>query len=228
MTTRRDFLVAGAVAAVVPAVASAATPKPGVSAAALAFDVVGFNALLDKEAQHKHLFASVRADYGEVLSAMRSTLNAYSEIGIPASQVRPVAVFYHGASIALGFNDAMWNRYFLPLARSKSTAAGHAAEDLAAMIDAKTHGNPCMKRQGGERDSSIPALIADADAHFFVCNNAALGFSDLLSKITKTKATDVYQQLTQNLVPNAILVPAGVWAVHAIQQREYTLLQTSL
>jgi hypothetical protein len=39
---------------------------------------------------------------------------------------------------------------------------------------------------------------------------------------------DVYSDFAHHLVNNAMLVPAGVWAVHAIQEQRFTLLQTSL
>jgi intracellular sulfur oxidation DsrE/DsrF family protein len=38
----------------------------------------------------------------------------------------------------------------------------------------------------------------------------------------------VYDRLTKALVPSASVVPAGVWAVHAIQERRFTYLQTTL
>ena len=225
MTTRRDFLAAGTAVALVPVAAGAATPSPQ---PALNFELAAFSALLERDVPHKHLFASVKADRGEVFSAMRNTLKAYPESGTPMSQVHPVAVLYHGASIALAFNDDIWDRYFIPLAKDKAQATEPAVKDLLTMLDAKTHGNPCMKRQGGEWDASIPSLIADSNANFFVCNNAAHGFAGIIADAMKVKSSDVYQALTRNLVPNAMLVPAGVWAVHAIQEHRYTLLQTSL
>ncbi len=236
MTTRKDFLAAGAFAAVAP-VAVGAAPLPAASPKAtpspksfekLNFDLQAFNALLDREASHKHLFASINIDSGEVLSAMRNTVKAYGDIGTPLADVFPVAVLYHGASIAIGFDDAMWNQYFLPLARKSKKRHWPAIKDFQAAIDPKTKGNPFLKKQGGEWDYSIPSLIADAGAHFFVCNNAAHGFAGVIADELALKADDVYRNLSFHLVANAMLVPAGVWAVHAVQEHRFSLLQTSL
>ncbi len=236
MTTRKDFLAAGAIAAVAPVAAGAAplpSPSPHASGAPknfekLNFDLPAFNALLDRTAAHKHLYASVKVDGGEVLSAMRNTLKAYGDIGTPLTDVFPAAVFYHGPSIAIGFDDAMWNEYFLPLARKMQKSHNPMAKDFQTAIEAKTKGNPFLKKQGGEWDYSIASLVADAGAHFFICNIATHGFADYIATELNLKADDVYRALAAHLVSNATLVPSGVWAVHAVQEHRFTLLHTSL
>jgi hypothetical protein len=37
-----------------------------------------------------------------------------------------------------------------------------------------------------------------------------------------------YAKLASNLVPHAMLVPAGVWAVHALQEARFTYEQVTL
>ncbi len=84
-----------------------------------------------------------------------------------------------------------------------------------------------LKKKGGDWDSSVPALIADANARFFVCNLAAHGWATRIAKQLHLPAKDVYEDLASHMIPNAMLVPAGVWAIHAIQERQYTPLQFS-
>jgi hypothetical protein len=238
MSTRKSFLASGAaLAALAPAVAAASpSPAPSPQAKAspepsippLAFGLAAFDAALATTATHRHLFASTKIDGGEVFGAMRGTLKAYADIGVAVSDVRPVAVLYHGASIALAFDDSMWNEYFLPANAKDDPAHAEIHKDFASVIDPKKKGNPCLHREGGDYDSSIESLVADAGARFFICNNAARGFAGLLAHRTGKSAADVYKELAAHLVPNAMLVPAGVWAVHAVQERHYTLLQTSL
>jgi hypothetical protein len=231
--TRSDFLAAGTFAMLTPALASAATPTPSPkpspepSIPPLHFDLAGFDAILNVAAQHRHLFASTKLAGGVVLSSMRNTLNAYVDIGVSLRDVFPVATFYHGGSVLLAFDDAMWNEYFIPL-RRRGTQNDEFAKDFGSVYDAKTHGNPCLHKKGGREDTSIESLVADAGARFFVCNNATQGFARYLATHAKKPAVEVYQDLVAHLVPNATLVPAGVWAVHAIQERRYTLLQTSV
>lgn len=202
------------------------SPEPAIPP--LTFSLAAFDAALATSSPHRHLFASTKIDGGEVFGAMRGTLKAYADIGVAASDVRPVAALYHGASIALAFDDAMWNVYFLPANEKDDPAHAEIHKDFESVIDSKKKGNPCLHREGGEYDSSIEALVADAGAHFFVCNNAARGFAGMLAHRTGKSEVEVYKELAAHLVPNAMLVPAGVWAVHAIQERHYTLLQTSL
>ena len=164
-----------------------------------------------------------------MLGQMRSTLNAYRDVGIALTGVRPVAVFYHGLALTLGFDDVIWNEYFIPLfAKDTKRADADTVKDFDSVYDAKKRGNPCLHKQGGRNDTSLESLVADAGARFFVCNNATQGFAHYIAKHFRKPSAEVYANLVAHLVPNAALVPAGVWAVHAIQERRYTLLQSTL
>jgi hypothetical protein len=243
MSTRKNFLASGAaLAALAPVAATAspaAAPKPSPSASPAAagddipelkFSLAAFDAALATPSIHKHLFTTVKIDSGEVFGAMRGTLDAYAGMGVALSAVRPVAVLYHGIAIALGFDDLVWNEYFLPFSAGKMTSPQgvERAADFATVVDSKTKGNPVLHKTGGDYDMSIESLVADANAHFFLCNNATRGFASIMAKKLDKHPADVYATMSAHLVPNAMLVPAGVWAVHAVQERRYTLLQTSL
>ncbi|HLY01430.1 MAG TPA: hypothetical protein VKR56_02930 [Candidatus Cybelea sp.] len=220
MQTRGDFLTtAGALAALAPT--PGATPQAGAPPAPPSmeevlprgFDLATFDAALSTPAKHKHLFACI-TEATVALSATRSTLNAYHVLGVPASAVAPAVVFYHGVSVLYGFDDAMWSRYVIP---TNSVPASDSKAKLTS--------NPILKKKGGDWDGSVPALIASANAHFFICNLATHGHATLIAKQLHLPAKDVYEDLASHLIPNAMLVPAGVWAIHAIQERQYTLLQ---
>jgi hypothetical protein len=226
MTTRKDFLTATAVLAAAPRIAQAATTAPKTTAAekpipTLNFDLAAFNARVDRKAPHKHLFAARELDGGP-FSAVRATLRAYASIDVEPAEIAPAAVLYHFA-IGYAFDDYAWQTYLLPFieARRKHDAG------FASDIDTKTKGNPALKRQGGEWDSSIEALVADANLPIFVCNNALDGLSEGISKQSRRHPAEVYQDLCAHTVANVTIVPAGVWAVHYLQERKYTLLQTS-
>ncbi len=223
MQTRGDFLtIAGALAALAPT--SGATPQPTASPAGApsmdevlprGFDTATFDTALGTPAKHKYLFACI-SEVTVALAAIRSTLNAYRVLDVSASEVAPAVVFYHGVSVLYGFDDAVWSRYVIP---TNSASASNAK--------GKTTGNPMLKKKGGDWDSSVPALIADANARFFVCNLAAHGWATRIAKQLHLPAKDVYEDLASHMIPNAMLVPAGVWAIHAIQERQYTPLQFS-
>jgi len=203
---------------------SGGTPQPGASPVGApsmeevlpsGFQFGVFDAALATPAKQKHLFACI-TEASVALTAVRTTLNAYHVLGVPAADVQPVVVFYHGVAVLSAFDDAMWTRYVM----STNSAPGSGSK-------AKITGNPLMKKKGGDWDSSIPALVASANTRFFVCNLATHGYASRFAKQLHLSAKDVYEDLASHLIPNAMFVPAGVWAIHAIQEREYTLLQFS-
>lgn len=237
MTTRSEFLSTGVVAAAIPQLAAAApapkgspapspSPSPEPTLAPLHFDVSAFDTVLVVPAPHKHLFASAKMNGGLMLDAARSTLNAYADIGVAYKDVQPALVFYHFSS-PLGFDDVIWNEYFIPLL-SKVGKSGDFSKDFASVYDGKSKGNPCLHKTGKGDDVSIESLISDANARFFVCNNATRFVAGYAAKQLKLSPQDVYAKMTAHLVPNAMLVPAGVWAIHAVQERKYTYLQATL
>lgn len=237
MTTRIAFLGAGLAAAAIPQLAAASpaakassapspSPSPEPSFPPLHFDVSAFDGVLDVQAPHKHLFAAAKINGGLILDAAHNTVNAYRDIGVPVNGVHPVLVFYHISS-CLGFNDAIWNEYFIPL-QPKSAHVTDIAKDFATIYDGKTRGNPCLHKTGKDGDTSIESLIAQTDARFFVCNNATKYFAGYAASRLKLDPLAVYANMASNLVPNAMLVPAGVWGIHAVQERHYTYLQATL
>jgi intracellular sulfur oxidation DsrE/DsrF family protein len=193
----------------------------------LNFDLSAFDAALQTTASHRHMFASIKLAGGQVLDTMRTVIKAYGETGVPSSDVRAVSVLYHGAAVTLAFDDAVWKEYFIPM-HSKASGETELITDLNTVYEAnKTKGNPCLHKTGTQDDSSIEALAA-YDVHFFVCNRATQGFAQYIARHLKKNAIAVYDDLAAHLVPNAMLVPAGVWAVHAVQERRYTYEQVNL
>jgi hypothetical protein len=240
MSTRKNFLASSAaLAAFVPSAVGAATPSPSPSPppaapeptmAPLNFEIAAFDLALGTSALHKHLFTAVKIDGGEVFGAMRGTLDAYAGMGVSLKEVKPAAVLYHGVAIALGFDDLVWNQFFLPMLALYGTdeRSTEIKKDFDSIVDPKKKGNPCLHKQGGDYDTSIESLVADAGARIFLCNHATNGVASIVAHKLGKNAADVYKTMSAHLVPNAMLVPAGVWAVHAIQERHYTFLPTSL
>jgi intracellular sulfur oxidation DsrE/DsrF family protein len=231
MHSRADFLASGTLAAIGATTGRskpAATPSPPASISEppetippLAFDLAAFDARTTAPAAHRHLFAATKMHGGEPLGAVDSTQQAYKLIGVPITGVMTAMVLYHGTSIMMAFDDAVWRTFFVP-------ALPHfppfAAEDVAAYTAAK--GNPLRTAMKPD-DASMESLAATGTM-FFVCNNAAKGFAHLLGATLKKPPLDVYHEMVAGLLPGASLVPAGVWAIHALQERRFTYLQTTI
>lgn len=230
MTTRKGFIVATAALAATPQIASAASPSPRPAPSQapipkLNFDLAAFDALLDREIAHKHLFADRKIDGGSGLDAVRSTLNAYRDIGVAVADVATAMVLYHGPSISIAMDDYVWDTYLIPGQPAIKKASPEMSADFSSVLTPKTKGNPLLKPKPNDYDASVQALSADG-LRFFVCNNALRGFAEAVAKSLNVHATDVYADLAKHFVPNTTIVPAGVWAIHYSQQKRYTLLQT--
>lgn len=230
MSSRKDFIaVSAALAALAPLFeAPLATSAAPTNAAIppLQFDLASFEATLGAPATHRHLFASKRVEDGDVFDAVGNTMSAYRLLGTSFATIFPVTVLYHVA-IALAFNDAIWNEIFIP---SAARLPVWIRASLPSVLKPGS-GNPALHAAVGARPddlTSIDALLAQSRLRLYVCNNALYGFSANLAALIDESPGRTYARLTEGLVPRASVVPAGVWAVHAVQERGFTLLQTSL
>jgi hypothetical protein len=232
MTTRRQFLIASsAAAALTPAIALAdATPAPKAPAAKASpipkfvFDRARFDAMISKKAKHRHAYAAEGLDDGQVCYTMTNVLDAYDSMPgeKPASAIS-AAVLYHGSALGLGFNDKVWNELIIPSIPKMSKSMSAALGDVK-----KGDGNPWLhKPKGDDYDGSIETLVARGAA-FFLCNNATTGFAHIVADALGLTPAGAYAKLAGGLVPNALLVPAGVWAIHALQEAHFTYQQVTL
>ena len=229
MTSRKDFIAATtAIAALAPSVARAATPAaPATSAAKDAippfiFDRARFATIATKDVKHRHSYASRDIEDALVLDTIKNVLDAYEDsLGEKPASVTSIGVLYHGKSVLLAFNDKVWNELVIPAAAKMSTLS-----DLKGM--AVGDGNPYLHAQkDSDYDGSIETLAARG-SYLMACNNATSGFASGLANALGLKSADVYARLAGGLVPNAMLVPAGVWAIHALQEVHFTYQQVNL
>lgn len=229
MSTRKDFIIASSLAAsLAPSAALAAGPaaKPAQADAGtiapFVFDRTAFDTATQRDARHRHSYASNGLGGALILEAMNNVLNAYEQaLAQKPASVASAAVLYHGNAVLLGFNDRIWNEFFLP-------AVGKEARYKELDVYGRDGGNPWLHATSGDfRDASIETL-GTRGAVFFVCNNAMVGTAYGLAEVTGRNAVDIYALMTANLIPNASLVPAGVWAIHALQEAHFTYEQVTL
>ena len=236
MTSRKEFIVAGAMAAAFPVVAEAA-PPPAVPESKtpwpkFVFDTKAFDSALGGPQAHKHLFSTVQIEGGTVFGMVENTLAGYKQIGVPMTDVLPAVVLYHGISIAMGFDDHAWDTYFIPAVAKMKTSTDAIDKKIVAEFDGVikpgAKGNPFLHAKGGDDDDSIETLVQQNGMRLFMCNLATRGVAEHLAKLLGPKALDVYTDLSSHAVPNAVLAPSGVWAIHAVQQHGFTLLPVTV
>lgn len=140
-------------------------------------------------------------------------------------QLGLVLVFRHG-STAYGYNNAIWTKYGKRFA-GEMKLTGELAKYAATM-------NPLLAKPttGGSEPKGMewaagPPLTALAarGVRFAVCGLATEGIAgDLAGKNGNAKAIEA--ELRANLVPGAVMVPAGVVAVNRAQEHGYTFAYT--
>ncbi|MEP6495040.1 MAG: hypothetical protein ABJF01_20300 [bacterium] len=201
MTRRRNFLA-----------------QMGVAAAAFAFDADEMRAettsgasgpwdtsWLDRlaAAQYRVVFNGNEMNDGEVMSYAATFFDHYHEVhNTTDAQTRPVIVFRRlGTSLAI--NDAMWDRYAIGEDRK--------IEDSVTRAPARRN---IYWRAGPSGDSSSTIeTLHKRGMISLVCNVALGNVGRRLAERTKQKVEDVQTELRANLVPGAILVPSGIYAL---------------
>lgn len=218
MSTRKDFLAAGSLYALTPALADASpTPKPKTAAPpelTFSFDQERFNAILAKNARHKQCFGVTKIADGAALEGMNNSMNAYADyLKEGAGALQAVAVLYHGPSIALAMSDAIWNEYLIP---GLSAAPAFIRADIGS----------AKRGQGNPYKGQVAELVGKG-ASFFVCHNAIAGVSDLTASALKTSAQKVHAAILAGILPGGLVVPAGVMAINACQEAKFTYISAS-
>lgn len=199
MTSRLNFLAAGAAGAVtaaaagVPATARAAGPG---------FDRAAFERRARAPFRHRQAFASPLVAGGAVLGFMYNSLNAYETgFGDGPGTLHAAAVLYHlGAALAL--DDDAWRTFSLADGLRR---AGDRVEAAA------TDGNPFVRQPRGWTFGDLQRR----NASFFVCRNA-------LGDLARRSGTTL-DALARHLLPGMMVVPAGVAALNALQEERFTL-----
>jgi len=116
------------------------------------------------------------------------------------------------------FNDAMWAKYGVTM-----------AERANGFVDPKTKQAPTsniyMTAGYGEEPANAAPLLGallTRGVRLAVCSLATRGAATAIAKKSGAKVDDVFKELTEHLVPNARMVPAGIVAVSRAQERGYT------
>jgi intracellular sulfur oxidation DsrE/DsrF family protein len=219
--SRRTFVTAAAVvaatgapspvpAATAPAVVASPPALPGdfYDAVPYKFDPKALAAVLEQPFPHRQVVAATSFSEGTAaLAFMENTIKAYVDpiyFNAGPKSVHAAAVFYHGPSVYLALDDAMWAKY--PLVEP-----AHTNEHAAKMKD----------------------LVATYGASFFVCNNALSGLAGaIVQKLappgttpTRAQVIALHDEFCAHFLPGVMLVPAGVAAINAAQEARFTYLR---
>lgn len=209
---RRDVLGLGLLAAASSPLAADAQPKAaGIMEAQ--------DAWLDEGGKrHRMVFDTISAGgLGAGLNFARNFYTANLDgYGIAAREIGAVIIVRH-ASTPFGFNDAMWAKYGDVIAeRIKFTDPRDKSAPRINLF------NTAIKDPGLPNGGVLVSELADLGTRFAVCGMAVAKIAELAAKKSGGKADEIAAEIKINLVPNAVMMPAGIIAVNRAQEHGYT------
>lgn len=143
----------------------------------------------------------------DLLYAAADIMDRYREVyGIPDDQTRAVFVMRRlGTPMAL--QDVLWDRYGIGEDRK--------IDDPATKAPARR--NPFLRPKPNEKESFLVESRLEAlmtrGAIVLVCNRAAMHFASSVAEKLKRPVADVQSEIRSGLIPGALLMPDGVFAV---------------
>jgi intracellular sulfur oxidation DsrE/DsrF family protein len=205
----------------------------GVAAAAIAFDADEMRAAsgatagspwdtswLDRlaAAQYRVVFnASDIADGAAMDYASTFFDNFHEAHGTSDAQTRPVIVFRRLGTV-MALNDVLWDKY--------SIGEDRKVNDPATRAPAKR--NVFWKPAPGappEAASNKIETLHKRGMISLVCNIAAMNVGYSLAQKSGRDVEEVRQEVKANLVPGAILVPSGIYALIRAQNAGCAFMQ---
>ena len=202
-TSRASFLATGMAGALL---ASADPASAAVPAGVAGLD--SLEAVLHKPAKHKQVIAAPKVNGGAPLRYALNTLNAFQNTYGEGPSAVHVAVVFYGPGLFIAANDSLWERYRL-------FDVLDAVNDGLPPTVIHTPSNPFL--------ASVNSLM-QRGVSFLVCNNALTELSRQAAVVEKTDQKTVYDDFRRNIVPGAIVVPAGVAALVLAQEAGFAFL----
>jgi intracellular sulfur oxidation DsrE/DsrF family protein len=127
-----------------------------------------------------------------------------------------VIVCMRHRSAPFAFNDAIWAKYGVTLAKRAEFTDPKTKE--APKVNYFTPVAPAAPA----RARGLAGLMK-LGVQFAVCNLSTHGIAGMIASATGGKADDIYKELAANLIDQARIVPAGIVAVSRAQERGYSI-----
>ncbi len=155
-------------------------------------------------ARYRVVFNGSTMNDGEVMDYASTFLDHFHEAhGTADSETRPVIVFRRlGTSLAI--NDAIWEKYELGADSKTQDPATHAPARRNIYWRGSNPDSPSATSIETLRKRGLIALV---------CNIALGNIGRQLAQRTNQDVATVQTELKSNLVPGAILVPSGIYAL---------------
>jgi intracellular sulfur oxidation DsrE/DsrF family protein len=223
---RRQLIGAGVLIAGAGLAAACSSGAKGSDTAAASWEPTPENldSWLDKPGtRHRMVFDSLTGEGGaEALDFANNFIHVNeSAYGLKPEQLGVVVILRH-MSTPYGYNQAMWAKYGKGFAEkmglkgeaAKKAATTNPLQAASAMLDAPPKGMEWVNQ------NSLPDL-AGKGVRFAVCGLATKAIAGMIAGKTGN-ADAIETEFKANLVPGALIVPAGISALNRAQEHGYT------
>jgi len=146
-----------------------------------------------KRAEYKSVFDSPALADGAAIDLASGIWNDFKTV-YGSDDVARMVIIMRQLGQVMGFNDTLWEKYAIGEERK--------VNDAATKQPAKR--NP--------RASELDTL-RERGAIFLVCNRASMNWANAAAERMKRNLEEVKNDVRNNLVPGAILMPTGVFAL---------------
>jgi hypothetical protein len=166
-------------------------------------------------AKHKVVFDSPEIGEGTALYHAFSYLSSVKDVFGGADSDASVVVVLRHAAVPMLYNDAMWAKYDIGTETKtldQKTKVAMTRNVYYQRVD--KDGKPMAE----ERPSATIKSLSSRGVIFVGCDLATRGFSYRLAQKAKQQQKDVYEEIRQNLVPGAILMPTGIFGMLMAQE----------
>ena len=205
----------------------------GIAAAAIAFDADEMRAAsvanagspwdtswLDRlaAAQYRAVFNASDIADGAAMDYASTFFDHFHEAhGTSDAQTRPVIVFRRLGTV-MALNDTLWDKYSIGEDRKVTDSATHSPAKR----------NVFWRAASGASPESVATKIETLHKRgmiSLVCNIAANNVGYSLAQKSGRDVEEVRQEVKANLVPGAILVPSGIYALIRAQNAGCAFMQ---
>jgi intracellular sulfur oxidation DsrE/DsrF family protein len=216
MAQRREFLAQLGVAAAAIAFDADEMRAASVATAGSPWDTSWLDRLA--AAQYRVVFnASDIADGAAMAYASMFFDHFHEAHGTSDAQTQPVIVFRRLGTV-MALNDMLWEKYAIGDDRKVSDPATNAPAKRNVFWKAAPNASP-------EAVSTKIEALHKRGMISLVCNIAAMNVGYSLAQKSGRDVEEVRQEVKANLVPGAILVPSGIYALIRAQNAGCAFMQ---
>jgi intracellular sulfur oxidation DsrE/DsrF family protein len=179
---------------------------------------------LDKAGtKHRMVFDSLSGEGGpEALDYANNFIHVnQADYGIGPEQLGVVVIFRHMAT-PYAYNQAVWAKYGKAFAEKMKLSgdAARAAATTNPLLKAPAMLDPAPAGMEWINQNSLPDL-ASKGVRFAACGLATTAIAGMVAGKTGDAAA-IEAEFKSNLVPGALIVPAGISAVNRAQEHGYS------